>query len=152
MNMVVSEISKDESMVAKKSFLSLQNSLGNKLQRKRKNISITIEGIEEPVAIPQKAFQILEQTLKNMAEGTGFSLLPENDLIGTQEAVELLNISRPYLVKLLEDGEIPFLKAGTHRRVLRKNILLFHKNRKAIRKKNLNLLAKQAQELKLGYE
>ncbi len=152
MNVVVNEISKNESITAKKSFIALQKSLRNRLQRKRKNISITIEGNEEPVAIPQKAFQILEQTLKNMAEGTGFSLLPENDLIGTQEAAELLNISRPFLVKLLEDGEIPFLKTGTHRRVLRKDIILFDRKRKAIRKKKLDLLAKQAQELKLGYE
>lgn len=152
MDMLVTEITQEESKLAKKSFLALQETFENQSIGTKGIISINIGGKEESVTIPHKAFQILEQVLKNMAEGTSFRLLPEEEMIGTQEAAELLKISRPYLVKLLEEGKIPFSKTGTHRRVLRKEILAFDKKRKETIKKNLNFLAKQAQELKLGYE
>ena len=71
--------------------------------------------------------------------------------VGTQEAADYLDVSRPYVVRLLEKGEIPFSKVGTHRRVKVSDLVAYQKKMKATRKKHLNFLAQQAQELRLGY-
>jgi len=63
-----------------------------------------------------------------------------------------LQVSRPYIIKLLENRAIPFTKVGSHRRILLKDLLDYQKKQKSVRNKNLAFLAKQAQELKLGYE
>jgi excisionase family DNA binding protein len=139
-------------MVAKKSIKHLKKSIENQPVGTKKIFSLSFNGNADTVPIPQKAFHILEQALKNMAEGTSFRLMQEDEMIGTQEAADLLKISRPHLVKLLESGEISFAKAGTHRRVSKKDVLDFDIKRKQTRKKNLDFLSKQAQELNLGYE
>lgn len=71
--------------------------------------------------------------------------------IGTQEAADYLDISRPHMVRLLERGEIPFSKVGSHRRIKVSDLVGYQKKMKASRRKKLNFLAKQAQELNLGY-
>ena len=71
--------------------------------------------------------------------------------IGFQEAADYLEVSRPYVVRLLENGEIPFSKVGTHRRIKISDLVAYQKKMKATRRKQLNFLARQAQELNLGY-
>ena len=72
--------------------------------------------------------------------------------ISTQQAAGILNVSRPYVVKLLEEGMIPFKKVGRHRRILLKDVLIYANQQKETRKENLQFLTQQAQELNLGYE
>ena len=86
-----------------------------------------------------------------MADGHSVGLLPIQAELTTQEAAELLNISRPYLVQMLENGEIPFRKVGTKRRILTKDILNFKKKTEKERLNVLQKLADQAQELNMGY-
>ena len=64
----------------------------------------------------------------------------------------MLNVSRPHIVKLLEEGVIPFKKVGSHRRILLDDLLTYEAQHKANRKANLRFLAEQAQDLNLGYE
>ena len=71
--------------------------------------------------------------------------------IGTQEAADYLEVSRPYIVRLLEKGEIPFSKVGTHRRIKVSDLVAYQKKMKTIRRKQLNFLAQQAQDINLGY-
>ena len=79
------------------------------------------------------------------------ALILSDTTVGTQEAADYLNVSRPHIVRILEKGEIPFSKAGTHRRVKISDLVAYQKKMKATRKKQLNFLAQQAQELGLGY-
>ena len=68
-----------------------------------------------------------------------------------REAAELLNVSRPHLVKLLEEGEIPFRNVGTHRRLYRDDVLDYKAHRRKESEEAMQNLTDQAQELDLGY-
>ncbi|HRF41324.1 MAG TPA: excisionase family DNA-binding protein, partial [Saprospiraceae bacterium] len=73
------------------------------------------------------------------------------ELVRAAEAAEILHVSRPHLIKLLEEGQIAHRRVGRHRRVLLGDLLLFQSRQKALRENALNALVQQAQELNLGY-
>jgi excisionase family DNA binding protein len=87
-----------------------------------------------------------------MAEGNTVSVIPIRAELTTQEAAELLNVSRPHMVSLVESGEIPYRKMGSHRRVLAKDVLAYKAKIDEERLKTLAELSEQAQKLKMGYE
>jgi excisionase family DNA binding protein len=87
-----------------------------------------------------------------MAQGKSIALMPTDAEVSTQQAAEILNVSRPHVIKLLEKGEIPHKKVGSHRRILLQDILKYESNFKSERRKKLDYLAKEAQQLNLGYE
>jgi excisionase family DNA binding protein len=103
------------------------------------------------IVIPSDAFILLSDILSNMAEGKSVPVIPVETQISTQQAANILNVSRPFLVKLLETGEMPFFKIGSHRRLLLKDVREYEQKQKNIRKKHLAFLAKQAQDLNMGY-
>lgn len=75
----------------------------------------------------------------------------EDTEVSTQQAADMLNVSRPHLEKLLEEGEIHFKKVGSHRRIEVKNIVAYEKRLKENRSEKMDFLAKQAQDHNLGY-
>ena len=87
-----------------------------------------------------------------MACGNGVSLLPLNAELTTQEAANLLNVSRPYLVGLLEKGEMPFRKVGNQRRVRLQEVIDYKGRSDVDRRTALDELAKLGQEIGVGYE
>ncbi len=87
-----------------------------------------------------------------MARGQTLTLVPHGQELTTQEGADLLHMSRPHLVKLLEQGALPFKKVGSHRRVLLEDLLAYEAKQTHQREHQLQLLAAQAQELSLGYE
>jgi len=87
-----------------------------------------------------------------MADEKSNTLIPSDAELTTQQAADILNVSRPHIVKLLEEGEIPFKKAGAHRRIELKALVAYDKKLKKTRDKKLAFLAKQAQDLNLGYD
>ena len=91
------------------------------------------------------------EVLTEMSEGNAVSITSIHSVMTTQEAADILNVSRPFLVQLLENGEIPFHKVGTHRRVRYEDVLGYKKSIDAKRRKALDELAAQAQELGMGY-
>ena len=82
-------------------------------------------GEEVETTIPAAALRVLVQALAQMAEGHPVTLIPRQAELSTQQAAELLGVSRPYFVKLLEQGQIPFRKVGEQRRVRYRDLLRY---------------------------
>ena len=106
-------------------------------------------GTSEAVTIPTVAFRLLVTILAEMAAGNAVRLIPHHAELTTQEAAELLNVSRPYLVRLLDEGRIPFRRVGTHRRVLFKELTAYRAEHRRARGAALDELARLSQELGL---
>lgn len=121
-------------------------------QKKSDEVNIQLTQGTSPVTIPLKALQLLAVILSSMAQGKAVSLIPSDAEISTQQAADLLHVSRPHLVKLLETGVIPFKKTGSHRRITLDDLLAYEGNQKKERREELRFLAQQAQDLNLGYE
>lgn len=109
------------------------------------------DGNEEPIEVPVKALRLLVDVLNHMAEGDAVSLVPVHAELTTQQAADFLNVSRPYLVALLEAQAIPFHKTGTHRRIYFRDLLQYKERRDTESATAMDELAAQAQELGLGY-
>lgn len=116
-------------------------------------VSFQIEGYKENLEIPKSAALFFFKILDRMAAGNSFALfLSDNkDEISTQQAADLLGVSRPHIVSLLEKGEIPFHKVGAHRRIQMKDLIKYDQKSKKNRGDKLDFLSAQAQELNMGY-
>lgn len=98
---------------------------------------IEIEETSEKIKIPLSALKLLGDILKAMGQGKLISLVPIAAEVTTQAAAEILGCSRPYLVKLLEDGKIAFTKVGKHRRIKFDDIITYRNQMKAQQKQNI---------------
>ncbi len=78
--------------------------------------------------------------------GRAIILIPENQQLTTQRAADLRGVSRPHLIKLLEAGELPYHKAGSHRRIYLKDLAVYQKRRDSERKAALDSIAREAIE------
>lgn len=142
------KISKDEQDKAQESFDLLSKS---KIKKSQKTVQFKVVNTGEVISLPIRAYEILEDILKKMANGNSVELVENDELISTQKAAELLQVSRPHIVKLIDKGEIKSIKVGTHRRVKISDLLRYKANLKKLRDKNLKSLAKQGQDLDMGY-
>ena len=110
------------------------------------------KGHKKSLTLPPVALRLLVDLLTEMGEGNAVALMPIHAELTTQEAADLLNVSRPYLVALLDNDEIPHRKVGSKRRVLAKDVLQYKSEIEHKRRKVLDELAQKSQELKMGYE
>lgn len=106
---------------------------------------------EQEVAIPTVALELLARILEQMGQGSAVMLAPVSAELTTQQAADLLSVSRPFLVQQLEQGAIPFYKVGTHRRILFADLMQYKRQIEEQQRQALQELAAQAQELKMGY-
>ena len=106
---------------------------------------------EEAVSIPSLAVRVLRDVLTQMAEGHSVMLIPVHTELTTQQAADLLNVSRPFLIEQLDNGVIKHRKVGTHRRVLLKDLMEYKVQMDQGRYKALEELSAIDQESGLGY-
>jgi len=151
MDKIIDIPNKEEQRVAQNCVFALENKSKRIFNGHSDNVRIKISNDANFVNIPKKAFALLLEVLSNMAEGKSMTLIPSDADISTQQAADMLNVSRPHIVKLLETGAIPFKKVGAHRRIELKDLIKYEKQIKVAKEKNLSFLVKQAQELNLGY-
>ena len=101
--------------------------------------------------LPPNVLRLFADVLGTLAQGKAVMVMPKEHDVTTQEAAMYLNMSRPYLVRLLEAGKIPHHKVGTHRRLRFEDVVQYKDERKQRSQQALQALADQAQELELGY-
>lgn len=106
---------------------------------------------DDAITVPVKALRLLVDILAQMGEGRGVTILPIKAELTTQQAADFLNVSRPYLVGLLERNEIPHRKVGKHRRVFLQDMLRYQRDSRQKQDAALAELTRQAQELGMGY-
>ena len=104
---------------------------------------------EEAIELPAGAVTVLDDVLKMMASGQGMTLFPRLAEITTVEAADILNVSRPYIIKLLEAGDIPFRMVGSHRRIRLDDLLQYKKESDQRSDEAMDELVALSQELGL---
>ncbi len=123
--------SKEEQRMALVSYDALASTIE---QLRSENPEIEIEETAEKIRIPLKALKFLSTILRALSEGRPVSILAGATEMTTQSAAEMLGCSRPFLIRILEDGKIPFTKVGRHRRIKVEDVLQYKKQMKAEQK------------------
>ena len=103
----------------------------------------------EAIPLPESLSSILHEIVSQLTHGNAVCVASIHEELTTQEAADILNVSRPYLIKLLEEGTIPFVKTGTHRRIRFNDLMEYKKYRDVERKRALAELVQLRQELGL---
>lgn len=94
-------------------------------------VTLIVEDESEPVVVPRAAIDLLVSVLANMAAGQSVSIVPLHAELTTQQAAAILNVSRPFVVKLLDEGKIAFKLVGTHRRIRADSLLAYKRENDA---------------------
>ena len=108
-------------------------------------------GQDQPLELPKGAAALLMDILEAMAAGRGVTLIPENAELTTVQAAEILNVSRPFLIKLLEENAIPHRKVGKHRRISMEDVMAYKARIDREREAVLDQLVSDAQAQDMGY-
>lgn len=135
---------------------ALARSSGQSLARLiRKNrpltLKVTDSDQEQPIELPPGAVLLLLDILDAMAAGRGITLIPENAELTTVQVADVLNVSRPFVIKLLEEKALPCRKVGAHRRIRMEDVMAYKARIDADREAVLDQLAADAQEHDMGY-
>ena len=141
--------SKVDIELAKESSRALSMILATKEEVQK--VTIQSDGEKTMVELPMSAFRLFIDILSNLSQGNAVQVVPVHAEITTQEAADLLMVSRPFFIKLLDENKIPYRKVGTHRRIRYSDLLDFKNNEEQLREAALDELAAQAQKLGMGY-
>jgi len=121
--------------------------------RRGRSLSVRVldAGQDQLLELPAGAVALLMDILEAMAAGQGVSLIPENAELTTVQAAVVLNVSRPYLIKLLEENAIPHRKVGKHRRIRMEDVMAYKARIDSEREAVLDQLTLEAQQNDMGY-
>ncbi len=116
-------------------------------------VRISIDGADGQVQmeIPSSALRMLLDLLTRMAEGRAVTIIPHNAELTTQQAADLLNVSRPFVIKLIDQGKLECRKVGRHRRIRFDDLMALKKSMDDSRTKALDDLTRVSQDLGAGY-
>ncbi len=106
----------------------------------------------QSVELPTFALKLLGDILSELALGNTVEVVPIHAELTTQEGADMLNVSRPHLVKLLDEGQIPHTKTGSHRRIKFTDLMAYKADRNKASQAAMEELAAQAQALDMGYQ
>lgn len=120
-------------------------------QKRALTLRVTDADQDRPIELPAGAVALLMDILEAMAAGRGVTLMPENAELTTVQAAEVLNVSRPFLIKLLDEGAIPHRKVGKHRRIRMEDVMAYKTAIDRDREAVLDQLVAEAQEQDMGY-
>jgi excisionase family DNA binding protein len=120
-----------------------------KLLQREGKARLTGKGGEPSLELPDAVYELLLRILDGMQQGKAISIVPVTQDLTTQQAAGLLGVSRPFFVKLLESGKIPYHLTGTHRRVYLKDLMAYKEHRDRERRDALDQMAREAEELGL---
>ncbi|HBH88653.1 excisionase family DNA-binding protein [Ponticaulis sp.] len=112
------------------------------LENGKRTLFVTKSGDDEPkeIVLSERLSNLLVNMLDHLASGDGVTFVPIHKHLTTQQAADILNVSRPYLIKLLDQGEMEFETVGRHRRILAKNLFDYKNKRAATRSAALSEL------------
>ena len=137
---------KEEQKIAKESYLALSSTLE---LLHSVNPEIEIEETEEKIKVPLKALKLLATILKATSQGKPISIVPIATEMTTQAASEMLGCSRPHLISLLENGEIPFIKVGKHRRIKYEDVIKYKDQMYSKQRERITEMMKMDEDLGL---
>ena len=101
------------------------------------------------IPLPLSVFRVLRLVVQALIDGEAVAVAPVPKELTTQQAADLLNVSRPHLIRLLERGEIPFHKTGTHRRIRFGDLMAYRRARERAGRQALARLTQLSEELSL---
>lgn len=137
-----------EAAIAKSASLELAR---HAKQHRPLMLRVRESGLEQTIELPAGAVALLLEVLGAMAEGRGVTVIPENAELTTVEAAEMLNVSRTFLIKLLDEQAIPHHKVGSHRRIRMEDLMRYKQKNASDRSAILDELVQEAQEEDMGY-
>ena len=120
-------------------------------QKRPLTLRVRVAGQEKPFELPTGAVALLMDILEAMAAGRGMTLIPENAELTTVQAADMLNVSRPFLIKLLDENVLPHRKVGKHRRIRMEDVMAYKAAIDRERETVLDQLAREAQEQGMAY-
>jgi excisionase family DNA binding protein len=129
----------------------LQGRIDEIYRQEGKALLIGPEVTQEPVEVPATAFEALKFVVDAIASGQTIVLMPHGTELTTQEAADLLHVSRPHVIKLCDDDVLPYHRVGAHRRLKIEDVLSYRDRRAATRREHLRDLTRESQELEGGY-
>lgn len=142
----------EDSEQAKDSSRVLAQALANYSDDDRVRMTIQgSSGTNDELVLPGDIMNLLLNVLTQVSQGNAISLMPMHQEISTQQAADLLSVSRPHLVKLLEQGNIPFRKVGSHRRVKLTDVMDYRGTVDKERNKTLDELSQLSQDMGMDF-
>ncbi len=139
----------DETVIARDALVRVKEFLQSHPGSGHEPVLVTVQEDAERLALPRSAVELMARILAHMAAGQGVSVVPLHAELTTQQAADMLNVSRPFLVGLLDAGEIEYRLVGTHRRIKASSLIDYQRQDDARRRDAADELTKLSQELRL---